>query len=77
MQLRGPAENGIYVKGFCFSIERSPRKRSGLNASGSGKYFSLCPIEYIGTIIFEPAGMTRFSAENITKIKQLIHVLTN
>lgn len=44
LQLRGPAENGMYLKGFASLVVISSRKRSGWNFSGSGKSLGLWPI---------------------------------
>lgn len=41
MQFLGPAENGMYVNEFCFSVDPSPKNRSGMNFSASLKHFSL------------------------------------
>lgn len=50
----GPYENGRYVNGIC-----SSKNRSGMNLSGSLKYFLLRPSVYIGMPIDAPLGITR------------------
>lgn len=72
IQLRGPAENGIQLNGFCVSADRSILNRSGMNSSGFSNNPSNRLILKIGTITFDPVGMTRFLAEIFKANHQLI-----